>query len=86
MSKPLPIFECNQGCVKLTQSERVNPRTKHIGVKYYLLRDKQEQGVIDIQYCLSEEMTADALTKALLKESHNYIQKKLNIIWMDNCM
>lgn len=62
MSKPIPIFEDNQGCIKLTQSERVNPRTKHINVKYHLLRDNQEQGVIDIQYCPSEEMTADELS------------------------
>lgn len=39
---------------------------------------EQSRGVIDIQFCTLEEMTADILAKALLKEHHNYFYNKLN--------
>ncbi|XP_075062179.1 uncharacterized protein LOC142150902 [Mixophyes fleayi] len=39
----IKIYEDNQGCLALAQTERVNPRTKHIDVKHHFLRDLQEQ-------------------------------------------
>ena len=37
-------------------------------IKYHFVRDKARKGTIDIQYCRTEDMIADMLTKALLAE------------------
>ena len=40
-------------------------RTKHIKVRYFFIQDKIENGKVSIQYCLTERMWSDILTKPL---------------------
>ena len=40
-------------------------RTKHIKAKYFLVKDKYQKGYIDLQYCPTDVMWADILTKPL---------------------
>ena len=42
-------------------------RTKHIDVKYHFVRERLEDETVDLQYCPTELMEADLLTKALSK-------------------
>lgn len=49
----------------MIKSDKCGARTKHIDVCYHQLRHLREQGIINIQYCPSEQMTADVLTKPL---------------------
>lgn len=62
---PVIIFEDNQGCIKLACNTRINPKTKHIDVKYHHLRDLIENEIIKFEYCESKQMIADILTKPL---------------------
>ena len=38
---------------------------KHIDIRYHYIREKVLDKTIDIQYCLTNEMVADVLTKGL---------------------
>ena len=38
-------------------------RTKHIKASYYFIKDKIEEGEVDMQYCPTEEMWCDMLNK-----------------------
>jgi hypothetical protein len=40
-------------------------RSKHIDVKYYFLRDLNNDGTIKLVYCRSEDQVADIQTKPL---------------------
>ncbi|CAK9820234.1 Copia protein [Anthophora plagiata] len=60
-----PIYEDNQSCLKLICNNRFNHRTKHIDTKYHFVKELQVQGIMDYQYCPTEQMTADMLTKPL---------------------
>jgi hypothetical protein len=40
-------------------------RTKHIKAKYFFVRHYHNTGEIDLQYCPTEQMWADVLTKPL---------------------
>jgi hypothetical protein len=42
-------------------------------VRYHLSREKMETGDIDMQYCATENMLADVLTKPLVSARHNML-------------
>lgn len=64
------LFVDNQGCIALVQNEVLNERTKHIDVKFNLVKDKVRDGTIILQYLPSALMAADILTKVLNREKH----------------
>ena len=65
-----PTFHCkvhedNQSCIKMANSEKFTPRTKHIALKYHHFRSYVKKGEIEIEYCCTEDQKADLLTKPL---------------------
>ena len=51
----------------MTQSDKHLSRTKHIDIKFHYLRQLKEDGTIELEYCPTNEMPADLLTKPLPK-------------------
>ncbi len=64
-SRPTSILEDNQGAIELVKSTKHHSRTKHIDVKHHFIKEKVVSGEAVIQYCPTEDMTADIMTKAL---------------------
>jgi len=66
---PLPestTLHCdNQAALKLVQDDNYHTRTKHIDIRYHFIQDVVKQGYIKLQYCPTDDMTADILTKVL---------------------
>jgi hypothetical protein len=62
------VHEDNQSCIKMANSDKFTPRTKHIALKYHHFKTHVKRGVIDIKYCRTEEQKADLLTKPLPDE------------------
>ncbi|KAL1229363.1 Retrovirus-related Pol polyprotein from transposon RE2 [Trichinella spiralis] len=62
------LYEDNQGCIRLVESDRFGERTKHINVRFHMVKDLREKGILEVKYCLSEEMIADNLTKPVCKQ------------------
>ena len=54
----------------LTKNPAYHSRTKHIDIRHHFIRDKVELGEIELQYCPTEDMVADVLTKALSRDKH----------------
>ena len=59
------IREDNEGDVKMVTNRLSSRRTRHVDVKYYIVRDAVKSGVIQIHCVKSREQHADVLTKAL---------------------
>lgn len=59
------IYEDNQSCIKLLQNEKSSNRSKHIDTKYHFIRDLFVKKIISVEYCPTENMIADVLTKPL---------------------
>jgi hypothetical protein len=57
----------NQPALKLTEDDNYRARTKHIDIRYHFIRQVVTSGAIKLLYCPTEDMLADALTKALPK-------------------
>jgi hypothetical protein len=69
--KKVMVIRCdNQGAISLTKNPTQHARTKHIDVQHHFVRERVENGEVTFEYCSTEEMVADVLTKALPKERH----------------
>lgn len=77
--KPTMINEDNQSCMKMVDCQKFSNRTKHVDTKYHFIHDLKEQGVIDLEYCPTEENTADMLTKPLSRIKLGKLRSKANI-------
>lgn len=61
----LTLFEDNQSAIQMTKNPQFHGRTKHIEIKYHFIRELVSNKVVQLQYCPTEEMIADMLTKGL---------------------
>jgi hypothetical protein len=60
---PAVIFEDNTGAIHLAQRPQLHRRTKHIDVRYHVIRDRIADGILQLNYIATAEQLADALTK-----------------------
>jgi hypothetical protein len=59
------IFEDNLSTINLAANGTFSSskRTKHIKARYFFIKDKIEEGKVEIQYCPIEKMWSDVLNK-----------------------
>ena len=62
---PIKILIDNQGAHAMAYNTGVNDRTKHIEIKYHFIREAVQRKVVTLEYCPTEHMVADILTKPL---------------------
>ena len=55
----------NQSAIALTKNDQFHACTKHIDIHYHFIRYVIWNGSLHLEYCPTEDMTADMLTKAL---------------------
>ena len=72
-------MEDNQGAIALAKNPITHSRTKHIDIRYHYIRETVQRGAIDLQYCPTQEMCADLLTKALPKMQFEKLRQMLGI-------
>jgi Reverse transcriptase (RNA-dependent DNA polymerase)/gag-polypeptide of LTR copia-type/Integrase core domain/GAG-pre-integrase domain/Domain of unknown function (DUF4219) len=65
--EPLMINEDNQSVLAVAKNPVYHSKTKHIDVCYHFTREAVASGHIRLQYCCSNDMVADILTKPLSK-------------------
>jgi hypothetical protein len=68
MNKPnffCKVHEDNQSTIRMATSDKFRPRTTHIALKYHHFCIHVKNGLIEINYCPTENQNADLLTKTL---------------------
>ena len=65
ITSPTTLFSNNQVAIALTHDHQYHPRTKHIDVQYHWICWVVKKGSIWLVYCPTDDMVANALTKAL---------------------
>ena len=65
---PAIIYEDNQSAIYMTKNPTFHCQSKHIAIKYHFIRDEVKKEKIDVQYCKTEDMIGDMLTKGLYAE------------------
>ncbi|CAI7761035.1 unnamed protein product, partial [Closterium sp. NIES-54] len=59
------LYVDNKGMIALCQEQRLEHRTKHIALRYFLARELQQRGQLRLAYVATRANTADIFTKAL---------------------
>ncbi|CAI7916849.1 unnamed protein product [Closterium sp. NIES-53] len=64
------LYVNNKAMLALCQEHRLEHRTKHIALRYFLARKLQQRGQLRLAYMASQANTADVFTKALQPCDH----------------
>ncbi|CAI7736137.1 unnamed protein product [Closterium sp. NIES-54] len=64
-SSPPVLYVDNKAAIALRQEHRLEHRTKHIALRYFLARELQQCGQLCLRYVATRANTADIFTKAL---------------------
>ncbi|CAI7844978.1 unnamed protein product, partial [Closterium sp. NIES-53] len=67
---PPVLYVDNKAMLTLCQEHRLEHRTKHIALRYFLARELQQRGQLRLAYVASQVNTADVFTKALQPCDH----------------
>ncbi|CAI7741102.1 unnamed protein product [Closterium sp. NIES-53] len=67
---PPVLYVDNKAMLALCREHRLEHRTKHIALRYFLSRELQQRGQVRLAYVASEANTADIFTKALPPGDH----------------
>lgn len=74
------VYEDNRSCLDFVALDHQKKRSKHIDIRYHYTRDVCAAGAIDLQFCSSEEMIADILTKPLGAERVRKFVAKMGLV------
>ncbi|KAI0983119.1 hypothetical protein GJ496_003170 [Pomphorhynchus laevis] len=75
---PTKIFKDNQPAITIASGKTEHKRTKHIDIKFHLVRASIRQRIVKLEYCTTNEMLADIMTKPLNKEKINLFEMNLD--------
>ncbi|CAI7795585.1 unnamed protein product [Closterium sp. NIES-53] len=67
---PPVLYINNKAMLALCQEHRLEHKTKHIALRYFLARELQQRGQLCLAYVASQANTADVFTKALQPCDH----------------
>ncbi|CAI7838598.1 unnamed protein product, partial [Closterium sp. NIES-53] len=67
---PPVLYVDNKAMLALCREHRLEHRTKHIALRYFLAREQQQRGQLRLAYVASKANTADIFTKALQPCDH----------------
>ncbi|CAI7886272.1 unnamed protein product [Closterium sp. NIES-53] len=77
---PPVLYVGNKAMLALCQEHRLEHRTKHIALRYFLARELQQRGQLRLAYVASEANTADIFTKALPPGDHQRFCTMLGLV------
>src|SRR5271154_6302317 len=73
------IYCDNQSAIALAHNPQHHARTKHIDIQYHFVRNCVEDGTTRLEYCPTEDMLADGLTKALGPDRHRRLARMMGM-------
>jgi hypothetical protein len=74
-----PLFYDNMSAISMAKNPVFHQKTRHINKKYHFIREALQEGVINMQFCRSEEQLADIFTKAFPKDRFKQLRLNLEV-------
>ncbi|CAI7793506.1 unnamed protein product [Closterium sp. NIES-54] len=79
-SSPPVLYVDKKSAIALCQEHRLEHRTKHIALRYFLARELQQRGQLCLRYVATRANTADIFTKALQPGDHQRFCTVLGLV------
>ena len=73
------LFEDNQGAISLCKNPKDHGRTKHIDIRYHFVRNTVENKLVELRYCSTGQMIADAFTKPLPRVKFEHFRSLIGV-------
>ncbi|CAI7897149.1 unnamed protein product, partial [Closterium sp. NIES-53] len=80
LRSPPVLYVDNKAMIALCQEHRLEHRTKHIALRYFLARELQQRGQLRLAYVATRANTADIFTKALPPGDHQCLSTVLGLL------
>ncbi|CAI7814057.1 unnamed protein product [Closterium sp. NIES-54] len=77
---PPVLYIVNKALLALSQERRLEHKTKHIALRYFLAQELQQRGQLRLVYVASQANTADVFTKALPPCDHQRFCTVLGLV------
>ncbi|CAI7856704.1 unnamed protein product [Closterium sp. NIES-53] len=77
---PPVLYVDNKAMIALCQEHRLEHLTKHIALRYFLARELQQRGQLQLAYVATRANTADIFTKALPPGDHRCFSSVLGLV------
>jgi hypothetical protein len=74
----------NKSAIALIKNPVLHGQSKHIEVKYHLVRESAEKGLIEVEFIRNEEQLSDILTKPLGRVKFHELRTKIGLIHIDS--
>lgn len=78
--KPVIIYEDNMSTISIANNNVISNRTKHVQIRFHYIKELINNNCINVEFCPSEEMIADVLTKALDRIKFVKFREKLGLV------
>jgi hypothetical protein len=74
---PIDVYTDNQAVVMLMETNKLNPKTKHMAIKLAYLRELVRLEIIQVKYISTHCNPSDILTKSLDKAKFKHFEKMI---------
>ena len=76
----MQLFSDNKAPLEISWNLVQHDKTKHFVVDRHFIKEKIENGVLDVSYVPTKEQIADVLTKGLTRSNFDYMVSKLDML------
>ena len=80
---PVVIYCDKTSALNISNNLVMRTKTKHIAIKYHYLINLVQDKEVRLEYVNTKQKIVDIFTKALPKDSHEYLRGKLGVIPLD---
>ena len=83
VDSPTVIYEDNHGAIELSKNPKFHNRMKHIDINHHFIRERVLSKEILVNYCPTDNMTADIMTKGLSRNKFEKFRDLLSVYPVD---
>lgn len=74
------VYSDDKIAIQIATNSVYRERTKHIEINYHFIREKLQQGLINVNYLPTKEQPVDVLTKGLSRLQHSHLLSNLGVL------